>query len=161
MEPWLRGTIPHAHPILRALHHSFEQVREEATHWTANVSDDAIWREPHGLNSIGFELRHMAGSVERLTSYAMGRSLTDAQLAALKQEKVPGASRSELLAALQRSLSAALAELSTVDPAHFSEPRSIGRQQLPASLGGLIVHIAEHTQRHLGRLILLCKLVNG
>jgi uncharacterized damage-inducible protein DinB len=161
MEPWLRGTIPHADPILRALHHSFEQVREEAGHWTASLPDGAIWREPHGLNSIGFELRHMAGSVERLASYAMGRSLTEAQLAALKQEKVPGASRSELLAALNRSLSAALAELSTVDPARFSEPRSIGRQQLPTSLGGLIVHIAEHTQRHLGRLILLCKLVSG
>jgi hypothetical protein len=33
------------------------------------------------------------------------------------------------------------------------EPRGIGRKQLPTTVIGLLVHICEHTQRHVGQAI--------
>jgi hypothetical protein len=38
-------------------------------------------------------------------------------------------------------------------------PRTIGRKKLPTTVLGLMVHIAEHTQRHLGQAITIAKAV--
>ena len=46
-----------------------------------------------------------------------------------------------------------------IHPDTYPEPRLVGRQQLPTSVGGLIIHIAEHTQRHLGQAIITAKLI--
>jgi hypothetical protein len=35
----------------------------------------------------------------------------------------------------------------------------VGRKQLPVTVAGLVVHLAEHTQRHVGELIITTKLV--
>jgi uncharacterized damage-inducible protein DinB len=43
--------------------------------------------------------------------------------------------------------------------ANLEERRSVGRKQLPATIGGLLVHIADHTQRHAGQLVTTAKLV--
>ncbi len=40
-----------------------------------------------------------------------------------------------------------------LSPLTFEEPRGVGRQRLPTTVGGLIVHCAEHTQRHVGQAI--------
>ena len=37
----------------------------------------------------------------------------------------------------------------------------VGRGLLPASLGGLLVHCAEHTQRHTGQMIVASQLAAG
>jgi len=144
MEPWLRGTKPHEHPILRAVLHGFEQVREDAQRFTEGAAATA---------AVTFQLRHMAGSVERLTAYACGEALTDAQIAAVASEGEVGASLPELLDALDEALAKSEARLRTIDLSDLGAPRSVGRAKLPTTLGGLLVHLAEHTQRHLGELI--------
>ena len=45
-----------------------------------------------------------------------------------------------------------------LDPAHLTDPRGVGRKQLPTTVNGLLVHIAEHTQRHVGQAICAAKL---
>jgi hypothetical protein len=40
----------------------------------------------------------------------------------------------------------------------FEEPRSVGRKQLPTTAGGLIVHMSEHTQRHLGQAVVVARI---
>jgi uncharacterized damage-inducible protein DinB len=49
--------------------------------------------------------------------------------------------------------------LRSLDPARLSEPRSVGRKQLPTTLQGLLVHIAEHSQRHVGQAIVAVRLL--
>lgn len=157
MEPWLRGTIPHSNPVVRALFHSFEQVREDLAKWTAGLTDEQVWSRPHGLTSLGFQLMHIAGSVDRLTTYGEGQSLTAVQLEFLRSEMTSQRSLDDLLHLVDESLKRAEAWAGTLR--NFDEARSIGRQYLPTTTGGLIVHIAEHTQRHLGQAILTCKLL--
>ncbi len=89
----------------------------------------------------------------------MNESLTEPQLAYLRDEARPGASLHELLAAIDRTLAATEARLRTIDPTQIHEARYIGRKRLPTTVLGLLVHIAEHTQRHLGQAITTAKFV--
>lgn len=75
----------------------------------------------------------------------------------LRNEMTAQLALEDLLHLIDASLARAEAWASTVTD--FGEPRTIGRQKLPTTTGGLIVHIAEHTQRHLGQAILTCKLL--
>jgi hypothetical protein len=95
----------------------------------------------------------LAGSVNRLTTYLEGRPLDAAQMAALAAEMEPGTGLEELLADVDRALRRAEEIIRAIDPATFAEPRWVGRKRLPTTVIGLLVHIAEHTQRHLGQAI--------
>jgi uncharacterized damage-inducible protein DinB len=103
----------------------------------------------------------MAGSVDRLTTYLEGRPPDAAQMAALAAEMAPGASLEELLAAVDRALRRAVEIIRAIDPARLAEPRWVGRKRLPTTVMGLLVHIAEHTQRHLGQAICAAQLARA
>jgi len=156
-EPWLSGPIEGVHPLAAPLIHSFTQVREDAAAWTEALTVEQLWAEPAGAGSVGFHVRHAGGAAERLCAYLMGDQLSDEQVAAAKAEKTPGASRDELLAELNRRLDAVEAAVKSIDPASFIEPRGVGRKMLPTTVIGLVVHIAEHTQRHIGEAIVTAK----
>jgi uncharacterized damage-inducible protein DinB len=152
-EPWLRGPIDGIHPLVAPLFFSFAQVREDLRKHTEGLTDEDVW-QPAGPNaSLGFQLRHIAGSVDRLATYLAGGELSKEQLEALRAESVPGASLTDLLAALDRTLSGVEGQLKALDPDSLYEPRYVGRKRMPTSVIGLLVHIAEHTQRHLGQAI--------
>jgi len=159
-EPWLRGPKPGVHPLLAPILYSFEQAREDLRRWTEGLSTEQLWAAPHGLAPVGFQIRHIGGSVERLMTYAIGGQLTAAQLAELRAEMLPGASLAELLDELDEKLAKAEAEVLNIDPAHLAESREAGRQRLPTTVAGLLTHIAEHTQRHVGQAIVTAKLAS-
>ena len=152
-EPWLRGPIHDLHPVAAHLVYTFTQCREEIALHTVGVSD--LWKAPA---PVGFHLAHIAGSVNRLTTYLRGEQLTTDQIARLKAEQTPGPTLTELLAAVDAEFLATEALVRGIAPATYTEPRSVGRQQLPTTVGGLIIHLSEHTQRHLGQAILAAKL---
>lgn len=158
IEPWMRGPMPGIEPLVMPVFFSFQQVREDLARHTAGLSNEQVWQRVGSLPPLGFHLRHIAGSVERLTAYLMNESLTDRQLAFLKEESSPGAPLDELIGAIDRSFAATETRLRTIDPAAIHEPRYIGRKRLPTTVLGLLVHIAEHTQRHLGQAITSAKL---
>jgi hypothetical protein len=110
---------------------------------------------------LGFQLRHIAGSVDRLVTYLMGKPLDETQMAALRTEMDASASRDELLEEVNRALDQAEARIRSIDPASLPEPRVVGRIQLPTTVIGLLVHIAEHTQRHIGQAISAAKLARA
>ncbi|HEY5069000.1 MAG TPA: DinB family protein, partial [Candidatus Acidoferrum sp.] len=85
-EPWLRGTHSDVADVPRAAMHAFEQAGEDVTLWCAELTDAELNATPYGLPSIAFQLVHIAGSLDRLLTYAEGRSLDEQQLAALKSE---------------------------------------------------------------------------
>ncbi len=158
VEPWLRGPLAGVHPLVAPTVRAYMQALEDLAHWTAGLSDAQIWSRPHGLAPVGFQLRHIAGSVERLTTYLRGHELTSRQLEAARGEMEPGPGREALLEMVTVSLQDSERVIRALDPATLTDARTVGRQQLPATVAGLVVHLAEHTQRHVGELIITSKL---
>jgi len=157
-EPWLRGPIAGLSPLVSPVLYAFQQAREDLAHFTEGLSTGQIWARPHGFGPVGFHLRHIAGSIQRLMTYLEGRALDEGQMVALKTEMDPGATREELLAALDATFAAAEAVVRRIDPATLAAPRTVGRQGLPTTVIGLLTHTAEHTQRHVGEAISAAKL---
>jgi hypothetical protein len=160
-EPWMRGAVPGVDPLVAPLFYSFTMAREDLAEFTAGLTLDQIWARPHGFNPVGREIRHVGRSVGRLVTYLEGGQLTEVQLAELKSEFEPGASREELLREVEEHFARAERVVRAIDPATFAHPRSVGRKQLPTTVIGLIVHMAEHTQRHVGQAICAAKLTRA
>ena len=120
---------------------------------------EQIWASPQGIAPVGFHLRHIAGSIDRLLTYALGRKLDERQTTELRKEMEPGAFWEELFSGLEKALENGEKILRALDPGVLHEPRFVGRRQLPTTLIGLLVHVAEHTQRHVGQAIVTAKLV--
>ena len=158
-EPWLRGPIEDIHPLLAPILYSFQQAREDLEKWTADLSDHQIWQTAPGIASVAFQLRHIAGSVDRLITYLSGAQLCESQREALRSENTPGATRHELLQTVAAAFSRAEAIVRQIDPATLTQTREVGRKKLPTTVAGLLTHIAEHTQRHVGQAIITSKLV--
>lgn len=155
-EPWLRGPIDGVHPLVMPLFFSFAQVREDLTKHTEGLTREQVWQKIDGA-SLGFHLKHIAGSVDRLTTYLLGEQLSEEQMRVLRQEQEGSEDLSILLHLVDESLRASEHKLRTLDPQNLYDPRAVGRRALPTTVIGLIVHLAEHTQRHLGQAITTCK----
>lgn len=155
----MRGPLPGIEPLVQPVFFSFQQVREDLARHTAGITPEALWRRVEPLPSLGFHLRHIAGSVDRLTTYLMERTLSAEQLKFLREEGTPGASLADLLAGVNAALAASETQLRRIRPEQLHAPRFVGRKRLPTTVLGLLVHIAEHTQRHLGQAITTAKLV--
>jgi len=153
----MRGPIPGVETLLAPLLYSFQTAREDLAKWTEGLTSGQIWVTPHGFGSVGFHLRHIAGSTDRLMTYVEGKQLSEAQLAVMNAEKEPGATREMLLAGLSAAFENAEAAVRSLNPAQLAEPRAVGRKQLPTTVIGLLFHIAEHTQRHVGQAISAAK----
>ena len=116
-EPWMRGPIEGVPAVLSPLLYSFEQAREDLARFTEGLTEEQIWARPHGLGSVGFHLRHIAGSTDRLMTYLEARQLSEAQMEFLKHEHDSGASREELLAAIDAVFARAELVVRKLDPA--------------------------------------------
>jgi hypothetical protein len=46
-----------------------------------------------------------------------------------------------------------------IPPGSYDKARWVGRNGLPSSVGGLLVHCADHAQRHVGQLVTTAKVV--
>jgi uncharacterized damage-inducible protein DinB len=158
-EPWMRGPIEGVHPLLAPVLYSFQMAREDLENYTAGLTAASIWAMPHGMTSVGFHILHITGSTGRLMNYLQGRELGAAQLEALAAETLPCAvSREQLLAGMDQAFREAEAVIRTIDPATLADARTVGRKRLPTTVIGLLTHIAEHTQRHVGQAIAAAKL---
>lgn len=151
----MRGAVLGIAPVLQPVAHSLLQIREEIATLDASLTRDELRDTPHGVASIDFHVRHLAGSLDRLFTYARGEGLNDAQLAALRAESSAlGADRDALvsiaLAAIDRALDEVRSWSERSD--ELLSPRSVGRQRLPSTVLGLLFHAAEHAQRHAGQM---------
>ena len=161
-EFWMRGIrVDGIGTALQPVAHALLQALEDVEGAVSNLTVDELWARPGGAASAGFHLRHLAGSLDRLTTYARGEPLSDAQLAALRSEAEPGASAGELLAHVRATVERALDQLRATPDASLDEPREVGRKRLPSSVRGLLYHAGEHTTRHAGQVITTVKVVRG
>ena len=157
-EPWLRGPIAGVSPLLAPILYSFQHAAEDLAEHTQGLSPAQIWVSPGGAGSLGFHLRHIAGSTSRLMTYLRGENLSPEQMAGLEAEQEPGAGREELLAQIERVFNEARQQVRAIDPSALAEPRFVGRKRLPTTVIGLLTHIAEHTARHVGQAISAARL---
>lgn len=159
VEPWLRGTHGELDPVVRQFVHSMEQVEEDADRWCSGLSDAEMNARPMNLPPVAFHLRHMARSLDRLLSYAEGTQLEATQLAALKSEMDAGATIAGVFQELRRGLAESKRRAQAFTPDQYNDERGIGRKMLPTSIGSILVHCAEHTQRHVGQAITTVKVL--
>jgi len=158
-EPWLSGTLTEVPAVQRAVLHALELARLDIERWCGSLSDEEINASPSGLSPVSFHVRHIPGSLDRLLTYAEGRQLSDDQLAAYKSESSPGGDRKSLFANLNSALARSADRVRAFQSADLQTARGVGRKQLPTTVGGLLVHIAEHTQRHVGQAVVTAKLL--
>ena len=163
LEVWLRGPTEGVHPLLQPVAHALLQVREEVEGALKDFPDTLLWERPAGVASVGFHLQHLAGVLERLLTYARGEGLSEAQLEALAREGEarPGETTGSLLEAFRAGVDAALAALQANGGERLLEARAVGRARLPSTELGLLFHAAEHTQRHVGQLLVTARVVKG
>lgn len=158
-EPWLRGTHSELDAVQRQIIHALELTGEDVLRWCSQLSDAEINARPHGLEPVSFHLQHIARSLDRLLSYAEGTQLDQSQLTALRSEMEGGATTEGVLHELRTALELAKRRVLAFAPEHYNSISSVGRAHLPSSVGGLLVHCAEHTQRHTGQAITTSKLL--
>lgn len=179
-EAWLRGPVEGVGPALQPVAHALIQAREELHDLVPELTSEELWASPGGEAApIGFHLRHLAGALDRLFTYARGEALSQAQRAALAEESSrpspeqvaswksdPGGaadawSGQGLLAEADRVLEEALDQLRRTDEESLEIPREVGRARLPSSVRGLLFHGAEHTARHVGQVATTRKILGG
>lgn len=158
-EPWLRGTLAELPAEQRVVLHALELATEDIERWCGDLSEDELHSSPYGLPPVSFHVRHIAGSLDRLLTYAEENLLSGGQMRQLAAERNAEGSKEEILAAFERGMRAAERRICAIDLAHWPEPRTVGRKKLPTTAAGLLIHCAEHTQRHVGQAITTAKVL--
>jgi uncharacterized damage-inducible protein DinB len=159
IEPWLRGGDTDVPVVGRAVLHALRLKDEDLRKWCGNLSDAEVNVRPAGAAPVAFHIRHLARSLDRLLTYAEGRCLSEEQMARLRTELDPAASRDELFAELAAALTDAAARVRVLAKTNLEEARTVGKKRLPTTVGGLLLHIADHTQRHVGQAITTAKVL--
>jgi uncharacterized damage-inducible protein DinB len=159
VEPWMRGTHTEVPAAGRAVLHALDLALEDITKWTSGLTDAEVHKQPYGLPTVAFHLRHIARSVDRILAYAEGNQLTPEQLSRLKAEQLGDETLAELIAEVEVSFIDASQRIRVLASADLETFRGVGRKQLPTSIGGAMIHVADHTQRHVGQVVTTAKLV--
>ena len=160
-EPWLRATKQEVPAVPRAVLHALELAQEDLQRWCHDFTDAELQTSPLGLPPLAFHLRHIPRSMDRLLTYAEGRALSSQQLADLKSESDAPTAASELFAGVAASFATAEKRILALASADYESARTVGKKALPTTVGGLLVHIADHTQRHVGQAITTAKLLTA
>jgi uncharacterized damage-inducible protein DinB len=160
-EPWLRGTMTEIPAVLRGVLHALELAQEDAARWCGGLTAEQMNARPAGVPSVGFQFRHIAGTLDRLLSYAEDRQLNEEQLAYLAREGETVSDADVLMREFASAVERAMGRLHALSRADLEAPRYVGRKRLPTTVGGLLVHVADHTQRHVGQLVTTAKLVTA
>lgn len=161
VEPWLRATHADVSAVGRAVLHAFDLALDDLTKWTEGLTDAEVHTHPLELPSVGFHLRHIARSTDRILSYAEGNPLSAEQLTSLKAEQTGDEPLAVLLAEVEASFSDAADRVRVLATADFDTVRLVGRKQLPTSIGGALIHVADHTQRHVGQVVTTARVLKA
>ncbi|MBZ9778407.1 DinB family protein [Psychroflexus sp. CAK8W] len=154
-EYWLRGPVDGIPALLQPAAHALLQTRLEARMYTKDFDESLLWEMPHGRANVGFHLQHIAGVIDRMLTYADQKSLSEIQFEYLKQEGKPNQDiqLEDLLFHLETKIDEALLYFKGIEIQKLTDYRSVGRKEMPSTLLGVLFHAAEHSQRHVGQLL--------
>lgn len=159
MEPWLRGTRAETDALRRQVLHALELAAEDIGRWCSGLRDEEIHVRPFGLASVAYQVRHTVLSLDRLLTYAEGGQLSEEQLTQLGTEMQAGAPMAEVFTEFDVGIARAIDRVLDFSPTSYEQVRGVGRKMLPTTAGGLLIHCAEHTQRHVGQAITTAKVI--
>lgn len=163
-DAWLRGPVAGVAPVLHPVAHALVQAREDLPPLLESLTPEQLWARPGDSAPIGFHAAHLAGSLDRLFTYARGESLSEPQRAAFQAERAVAESRppaAELARLVAGTLDDALADLARFRAEHVLVAREVGRAKLPSTVLGLLFHAAEHTTRHAGQIQTLARVLSA
>jgi uncharacterized damage-inducible protein DinB len=162
-EFWQRGPVDGIPAVLQPVAHILLQVGETTDELVAGLTEAQWNARPANVASCAFHVRHMAGVIDRLFTYARGEALSDDQFAALRREGdfLPAGEAAGALEALRRRVQLALEQLRGTDASTVTEFRPVGRAKLPSTVIGCLTHGAEHSMRHVGQLLVTTRVVRG
>ena len=154
-EVWMQGPIEGVPALLQPVAHALLQVSREVEVYMQEFPRAKLWEKPAGRASVAFHLQHMAGVIDRMFTYALDKPLSTQQFQYLSAEgqKVPDMDPKALVEVLQGQIQQAMQQLKQTPEAELTHMRYIGRKRIPTTLMGLLFHAAEHSQRHLGQLL--------
>lgn len=159
-EAWLSGKLEGYEPVMMPAAHALVECAKDLRKYAAELSGDELNARPNNAPSAAFHLKHIAGSIDRLLTYARGEQLNEAQFAELKDEKdATDESSAQLVEKAVSRIDKALETLKTTPLDGLFEARYVGRKKLETNVFGLLFHIAEHTARHTGQIITTAKIV--
>lgn len=160
-EAWLRGPVAGIPALLQPVAHALIQSREEIRNYTRDFPGNLLWDRPAGRASVAFHLQHICGVIDRMLTYAEGKSLTEEQFSYLKKEGVmqETISLDTLVENAENKIDEMLQILPEIPSESLTEFRGVGRKQLPSTVLGLLFHAAEHTQRHIGQMLVSISVV--
>ena len=160
-EVWLRGPVEGVPALLQPVAHALLQAQEEIHVLLQDFPADKLWERPAGVASVGFHLQHLTGVLDRLFTYANGQTLSKQQLQYLIAEGAANENitAAHLLHAFDLQVTHVLTILKNTDEKTLTEARTVGRNQLPSTLLGLMFHAAEHTMRHTGQLLVTVRVI--
>ncbi|MGJ7032187.1 DinB family protein [Niabella hirudinis] len=160
-EVWLRGeSDPYLAAELQPAADALLQAGEELEALLADFPDDRLWERPAGVAAVGFHLKHIAGVLDRLLSYAEEKMLSPEQLEYLKSEAIDqGHTAQDLLQEVRVGIQQTIRRYRKLDPSLLTALRQVGRAGLPSTVIGLCFHAAEHTMRHTGQLLVTVKVL--
>ncbi|WP_047245940.1 DinB family protein [Maribacter thermophilus] len=154
-EFWLRGPVKGIPSLLQPAAHALLQSKKELKIYTENLPSDLLWKKPEGRASIGFHIRHITGVLDRMMTYAKGKALTEEQFKYLRSEGERNGSLSadDLCNLFGDQVEKMLRYFEGISEDELKEIRTVGRKKLPSTVLGLLFHAAEHSQRHVGQLL--------
>lgn len=160
-EFWLRGPVDGVPDLLQPAAHALLQANSEIRQVLANFANSKLWEKPFDMASVGFHLQHITGVLDRLYTYADGKSLSNSQLKYLSEEGLENdqLTVAVLLDKLNERIRLSIDKLKEMNADSLVEFRAVGRNKLPSTVLGLIFHAAEHTMRHTGQLLVTAKVV--
>jgi len=164
LDAWPRPPIEGIIPQLQPVAHVLAAARVELPAILARLAPDDLWAEPRGVPSLGFQLAHLAGNIDRLFTYARGHPLSDEQRRRLTEEGAVARLRPtlpELLGRLDIVIEEAMSYLRAVAPERLLETRDIGREDRFATILDLLSSAAEHTSRHMGEIVTTAAFLRG
>jgi uncharacterized damage-inducible protein DinB len=154
-EVWLEGPIPGIPFLLQPAAHALLQTEKELIKCMDGFPDSLLWETVAGRASVGFHLQHLSGVLDRLNTYARELPLSDYQFTYLENEKKadPSLTCTELVKRFSKKVALTLDQFSKTTEEQLKEFRTVGRKKLPSTVLGLYFHMAEHSQRHLGQIL--------
>src|SRR6056297_634777 len=161
-EVWLRGKVEGVPDLLQPAAHALLQSGEEVEKYMQDFPEELLWKKPAGRASVEFLLQHLTGVIDRMLTYAKAEKLSETQFGYLKNEgEINGEVTVELLVEnFKHKVDEAIDFLKNTPENTLTEYRPVGRKKLPSTVIGLLFHAAEHSQRHVGQLLVTVSFLN-
>ncbi|MDF4202486.1 DinB family protein [Maribacter sp. SA7] len=162
-EFWLSGPIQGVPDLLQPAAHALLQSEKELKAYTADFPKELLWAKTSGRASVGFHMNHITGVLDRMLTYAKGESLSDEQFQFLKKEGAFNLNTEvvDLQNQFSTKVAEAIAYFKTLPESSLTEKRAVGRKKLPSTVIGLLFHAAEHSQRHIGQLLVTASVLQS